>query len=343
MLDSRGSALKMSNRMKPRSLLFAALALASCDASNDVVIGTAQEPLAPISATASATSSAAPKEPVPAWVGIPQTDAVAKVINRSKAPAYSGKTGTLKGRITMTGDPAPKTDWTFPKDCAEAAAMYGKAFRVGQDKGLADVLVAVSGYEAFVPPEAPAVQVKVQGCAYESRTVAAMFGQRLEIVNIDPVTSYMPYLDGAEYRAVMVAMPGGAPIKVFPNRPAINYVLRDYQGRSFLQADVFVLKFSTLDVTALDGRYEIGRIPVGKVRVDAVLPALAHQKVGQEIEIHEGENALDLAFTYDAKKDTIAPRQADPWARGTDPNRPAATAGQFGAPAKTVFPRDVPR
>ena len=60
--------------------------------------------------------------------------------------AYEGPTGTVKGNITITGDPAPTTPFKYPKPCSAAAGTYGKLFRVGQDGGLADALVTVTEY-----------------------------------------------------------------------------------------------------------------------------------------------------------------------------------------------------
>ncbi len=325
--------MKESTMTSRFALAAAALAVASCKTSNDVSIGSA-------SAAAPAASASAA---APGWLGVPRPSAeVLAVINKSGREPYSGLTGTLKGRVTMKGDPAPPSSETFPAEgCPQAAPTYGKAFRVGQDSALADAIVMVAEYDAFVPPDKPAVQVKAAGCAFDARTVAMTFGQRLEVLNEDAKGTYTPYLDGAEYRAVMLAMPGGDPVPLYPNKPAINYVLRDFQGRGFMAADVLVLKFSTLDVTGLDGRYEIGRIPIGKVSVDVYLPAL-DKHVIKQVEIAGGDNTLDLEMSFDAATDKVVARRPDPWTRGTDPNREAAPEGKFGASPKRA-PKDAPR
>jgi len=256
-------------------------------------------------------------------------DEIDSVINKSKRPPYGGKTGTLTGRITMTGDPPPSTDWSYPSSCAEAAATYGRAFRVGQENALADALVTVTGYDGFVPAAGPSVAIKASGCAFEKRTVAMAFGQRLEISNTDAQGSYMPVLDPSEYRAMNLALPKGAPVKVYAYKPGINYVLRDIQGKEFMQADVFVLKFATLDSTGLDGRYKIANIPVGKVQVNALLPVI-DKNAQKDFEIKEGDNTLDLELSFDVKTDKIVARPPSPWMRGLGSAAPSA--GQFGGP-----------
>jgi hypothetical protein len=290
-----------------------------------------------------ANSLALPVDPVP-WVGIPRTvDEVEKVINPKGEKPYSGKTGTLKGKITIKGDAPPDVKLELPKECEPARATYGKLFRVGEGGALADALVAVTGYEGFVPVEKPFASVSMKGCAFDQTAYAITFGQRLEVKNVDtdPRVSHVPILDPAPFRSLGVALPQGNPIKLYAYQPAINYVLRDYTSKPFLTARVFVLKFATHDVSALDGTYEIKNIPVGKVDVNAFLPALQNEAQKKTIEIKEGDNTLDIELTYDSKKDKVAEIIADPWTRPSPTTE--SSSGAFGHPPKLPPKSDVPR
>jgi hypothetical protein len=205
--------------------------------------------------------------------------------------------------VRIQGDPPPDVAVSLPnRPCrGEAAATHGKLFRVGQDGALADALVTVTGYDAYVPPKEPVVKLTIHGCSFPRRTLAAAYGQRIEIANLDKIDSYMPYLDGAPTKAILVAIPGGDSVKLYPHEPG-HYLIRDQLPNEHLAADVFVLKFATHDVTGLDGKYEITGIPVGQVEVAAMLPATGKHKT-QRIEIKEGENTLDLGLAFDAKTD----------------------------------------
>jgi hypothetical protein len=258
----------------------------------------------PSDPSASASASIDAKPP---WIGIELPAAeVEKAINPSKKPVYNGKTGTIKGTIRITGDAPPEQSWTFPPECGEGAAVYGKLFRVGADGALADALVTVTEYDGFVPPTKPAIDVTIQRCAFNSRTYALTFGQRVDVKNLDGMTSYMPYLDGAPNRAFRVAMPQGNTLEFHPNNPKARYLMRDQMKRPFLLADVFVLSFSTFGVTGLDGRYEIKGIPVGKAKLNTILPTIA-KTTGKEIEVVEGETTIDLELRYDAATDKPVP------------------------------------
>ncbi len=180
--------------------------------------------------------------------------------------------------------------------CGEAAATYSKLFRIGLEKTLADVLVAVTGYEGIVPAASDTVKMTIHGCAMAKRTIAATYGQRIEISNLDAKESFMPYLDGAPTESILVAVPGGPPVKLYPHQPG-HYMIRDQLPNPFFIADVFVLAYSTHDVTGLDGQYEIKNIPVGKVKVNAFLPMLSHKAAEEKpFEIKAGENKLDFTI-----------------------------------------------
>jgi hypothetical protein len=293
---------------RPAVILAAALAVAACQGNNQNQ-NQNQNPSgsAPSgSAAAASPSASAPKGVV---VGIPvPPEKVAKEVNPNGAEPYSGPTGTIKGVVRIKGDPPPATDFSFPAGCGEAASTYGKWFRVGQDGTVADVLVAATGYDAYVPPREEAVKVTMRGCALSTRTVAATFGQRIEVSNLDKLESYMPYLDGAKFRAVLVAIPGGDPVKLYAQEPG-HYMIRDQLPKPFMTADVYVVKFATHAVTGLDGMFEIKGVPVGKVRVNGLLPAL-DLTAEQMIEVKPGDNVVDLTLEFDrAKFDELGRRK----------------------------------
>jgi hypothetical protein len=315
-LPQRGAAL---------AALVAVTAVLGCETKSSSGDKPASAAAAASGSAAAAAESDAPASTstIGAPVAIPRpASEVAKIINPKGEAPYHGPSGTLKGTIRIQGDPPPDTDLQFPVNpCgASASATYGKLFRVGQDGTVADVLVAVTGYQGFVPAREEAKKITLQGCAFSRRTLALVLGQRIDVSNIDKIESYMPYIDGAPSRATLVAVPGGPPVRLTAIEPG-HYMLRDLLPKPFLHADVFVLAYATHDVTGLDGQYEIRDIPVGKVRVSAFLPVI-DTVAEQSFEIKEGENKLDLTLTYDSKKNEkkdAAPAKSGEPAKGEAP------------------------
>ena len=179
----------------------------------------------------------------------------------------------MRGVVTVSGDAAPEMPDVLAKigeDCAPAREVYGRLFREGTGRTLADVLVAVTGYKGYVPEQHSIVTVPASGCAWSSRTLAVTFGQRIDVVAKDR-KAYVPDLLGAKMPAQLIALPGGAGSTVYAQQPG-RYVLVD-SLRIYSMADVLVLKYATHDVTGLDGKFQIERIPAGRVTVSALLPA----------------------------------------------------------------------
>jgi hypothetical protein len=226
---------------------------------------------------------------------------VEKVVNPKRQPAYSGPTGTVAGSVVINGDPAPeKEEWieSIPKDCLAAREIYEKLFREGLMRSLADVFVAVTGYEGYVPALVDQKLVEASGCAFGTKTIGLTYGQGLDVVSKD-VRAYVPELLGAKNAAQLVVTPGGKPIRLYPQRPG-RYVLMDSM-RTFATAEVLVVAYPTFDVTGLDGKFEIKNVPVGQVKLNALLPA-AMLTTERDITVEAGKTtSVELELEFDRK------------------------------------------
>jgi hypothetical protein len=260
----------------------------------------------PVVEVASDAGPAATSIPVP-------VSKIEGVINPKHLAPYAGPKGTVEGVIRVTGDAPAKRNLTIPFECGEAYATYGKAFREGNERTLADAMVAVTGYEGYIPAVGDAYPISIHGCAYDRRTIVLTYGQRIEVTNREPKQSFLPQLDGSNTPAQIVATPKGDPVKLYPLEVG-HYALREgMKGNAWMYADVFVLQYSTHAVTGLDGRYRIAGIPAGKVKVSVYLPSIdfeLHQDTGgqtstveKDVEIKDGETTqLDIDFPYKVPK-----------------------------------------
>lgn len=213
-----------------------------------------------------------------------------------KAP-YAGAVGAVKGRVTVTGDPPPRrpnADQLPVGRCFAAHETYAKLFRVGAQGALADVLVAVTEYQGHLAPASDTVSVVAKDCAFDSRTIALRLGQTLVVENRGP-GAVTPQLSGTRSPALLIAMPGGDGVPLRAERPGL-YQLVD-RSNEFAAADVYVLAYPTIDVTGLDGEFEIDRVPVGEVKVSALLPATG-QTLEQRIQV-QANRAAELTFEFE--------------------------------------------
>jgi hypothetical protein len=186
-------------------------------------------------------------------------------------------------------------------------------------RSAADVFVAVTGYEGYLPATKDVEAVAAAGCAFDTRTVGLTFGQALDIASKDR-RPYVPELLGARLTAQLVATPGGDPVRLYPQRPG-RYLLVDSM-RTFAAAEVLVVAYRTFDVTGLDGKFEIKDIPVGKVKLNALLPA-AMLTTEREITIEAGKTTtvdLELKFDKTVYAEQLAKNQAQA--------KPAASASK---------------
>lgn len=259
---------------------------------------------------AGGSGSAAPSAPAPTTpvnaLPIPSAS-VALAVNPKALPAYDGPVGSIEGTVYVTGDPAPDATGVDFSSCPSGAAVYKKLFREGPAlangaRPVADALVGVTGYAAFVPERAAAVTLTFDDCSWGTRTVALTFGQRLDLVNATK-TIVAPTLDQAPSPALMVVPPerNGDPVKLYPPHPGY-FTMSDKLGAAYSRVDVYALLFPFHAVTSVAGHYRIDGIPVGKVDVSARLRAIG-QEATQNVEVLAGVvQKADLTLKYQAAK-----------------------------------------
>jgi hypothetical protein len=305
--------------------------LAGCPGDNRAPSSSGTAPTATGASTGAATGAATgsgPAAPPTGAAGMPPPPHA----TATGPEPYEGPTGTITGVITIKGDEPPRTPFKYPAECEGAAGSYGKLFRVGQDGQLADAIVAVTHYDGFVPPKNKSVEVNIKNCQYSQRSIALTDTQYLSIFNRDAIRSYIPHLDGARLPATMVAVPRGPELKIY-TRGKGRYWLRDQMKRDFMTAHVFHFPYSTTHVTGLDGRYRIAGIPVGKAKVSVLLPQTTSMLSTQkDIEVKEGDNAVDLELTFDAKRDTPPDGHGGTKLKAGLAPSPSASAAASGTP-----------
>ncbi len=218
-------------------------------------------------------------------------ETVENTVNPTHLPAYGGATGVVEGTVWVTGDPAPPMMGKNFDKCPAAANVYAKTFREGPDEGgkraLGDAIVAVTNYEGFyIPEKKPSKQITIANCAYSARTVDLTFGQALEVKNDNAGPFFAPAFENQIDPALMVATPGGDPVRLYPKSPG-RYRLIDRVGNAWLEADVYVLYQPLHTVTDVQGHFRIEGVPVGKLKIGVQHPMIDKQ-LQQDVEVKDG-------------------------------------------------------
>jgi hypothetical protein len=224
---------------------------------------------------------------------------IEKTNNADHEPLYTGATGVVEGTVTISGDEAPDiTPYIekIPDNCARAKELYGRLFREGPDRSVADALVAVTEYQGHLEPKRDHVDLTARDCGWDRRTIAMTFGQRIDVRSADG-QAYIPQLLGGATGALLVAVPKGEAIPVLPREPG-HYVLLDAM-RLYSKADVFVVRYPTTDVTGIDGHYRIEGVPVGSAKISVLLPSTGSTAAKSvNIEANRSTRA-DLVLSFD--------------------------------------------
>jgi hypothetical protein len=291
------------SRLSFAAALLAPLALTACPDKKDPGASTVDAAPAPVVDAAPASSAPVNALPIPSAM-------VAAALGADKLPPYTGPTGSLEGTIYVKGEPAPDVQADFSK-CATGVKTYGKLFREGPPsesglRTLSDAFVGVTGYSGYYIPETrPAKLATLEDCAFTKRTIDLTYGQRLEIANKTPVM-FAPALSGFNAPALMVAPPGGDPVKLYPPKPGYYTISDRFEG-VYLKADVYVVLHPLHDVSDGVGHYRIDGIPA-KTKLNVFTRLATVGETAAEIEVLPGVVAKrDLVLTYATPKDAGAP------------------------------------
>jgi len=239
-------------------------------------------------------------EPPPPPEKFPLGDEVLqKILNPSAATEYTGPTGVVEGTITVKGDPpAMKTFQTLPKECEPAKAIYAPAYRAGPKAELADALIGVRTWTGYVRPTKDDKVVTIKNCSIESTVIDLSLGQRLMIGNADA----MPYMPQTAQKQIVrrLALKDMTPVPIIHTSPGaygLTWLAGALPGSDVPTVTVFVIPNALHTVTALDGKYRITGIPVGKAHISA--SHLGMDEAGKDVTIEAGkELKLDLVLTY---------------------------------------------
>ena len=203
------------------------------------------------------------------------------------APVYYkvdlNTSGTLFGRIRYSGRKPARKLVDMSGDPACVAAHDGKAYQnsvvVSTSGSMANVFVYIkSGLEGknFEVPAAP-VTIDQKGCWFHPRVLGIQTGQRLEVINSDPVTHNIHPLAQINREWNHSQGQGDAPLERKFLKPEVPIRVK-CNIHSWMHAFIGVVSHPYFAVTGPDGTFEIRNVPPGDYIIEAWQERLGTQE-----------------------------------------------------------------
>jgi plastocyanin len=218
--------------------------------------------------------------------------------------------GDLTGTVTLSGTPPEAKINEALAGNPQCGPLHSEPvkiefYKVGADKGLAEVVVKITNISAKSTGEsAPPVVLDQKGCEYIPYVTAAQTGQKIIIKSSDPVLHNVhidPNPDGPNAgKAKNIAEMQGQEISVvFP--AAEDFLRIKCDVHPWMFSYVTVVDNPYFAVTDKDGKYTIPNVPPGKYKVEAIhRKANAKAPVVQEVEVKA--DGAKLNFTIEVPK-----------------------------------------
>jgi plastocyanin len=204
------------------------------------------------------------------------------------APVYfkvdPATAGTISGRIRYTGKRPVLKPVDMSEDPACVDAHHGKAYDeslvVNPNGTLGNVFIYIkSGLEGktFAIPSTP-VTIDQKGCWFHPRVLGIQVGQKLEVINSDPVTHNIHPMAEINREWNHSQGAGDPPLGRKFLKPEVMIRVK-CNIHSWMHAFIGVVGNPYFAVTGSDGAFEIGNIPPGDYVIEAWQEKLGTQEM----------------------------------------------------------------
>ena len=220
----------------------------------------------------------------------------------------------ITGTVTLNGTPPPEREITPLNNDPVCGKLHEgkvstKFFVVGENKGLADVIVMLKGVAAKgAGASASPAMIDQKGCVYEPQILAVQTGQKLIVKNSDPSTVPMhnvhinpmapPNQEAYSTKISQPQMSGAADLNYTFAAPE-NFMKFQCDVHPWMFAWVTVVDNPYFAVTDKDGKFTIKNVPPGHYKIAALHRKAAPTGVEKEIDVKDSGATAD--FTLEVK------------------------------------------
>ena len=217
----------------------------------------------------------------------------------------------ITGTVTLSGTPPAERE-IAPLEadgiCGKlnSAKVFTTFYVVGDNKGLADVIVELKGAPAkAADASASSVEINQKGCLYIPQIVAIQTGQKLVVKNSDPATVQMHNVhinptaaaNVSDYstRVSQPQMSGGADLNYSFTAPE-NFMKFQCDVHPWMFAWVTVVDNPYFAVTGKDGKFTIKNVPPGKYKIVALHRKASPTGMEKDVEVKDSGASVDFAL-----------------------------------------------
>jgi len=221
------------------------------------------------------------------------------------AAAQSGMAADIYGTITFKGTPPAEINIVPLKTDPNCGKFHQTMptthfYRVGPNKGFADVFVGLSGIQGKSKgASAKPLVIDQKGCEYAPYVAACQTGQKILVRNSDPILHNVhvtPEVKGnPEENQAQLAH---APDLTFEFKQPEGFIRFKCDVHPWMFAYVSAFDNPWFDVSKEDGTYRIHNVPTGEYTIEA-----AHRKAGtQNQKVTVNDKDVEVNFTFEQKR-----------------------------------------
>ena len=230
------------------------------------------------------------------------------------APSAAGTTGTIRGRVRLTGKPPGNVVIRMGLDPMCITANAGKRViqemvMTSPDGGLANVFVRLQGSFPRMPIPAAAVTIGQRACIYTPRVVGAQVGQTLQVRNDDALLHNVHSLS-EKGNGFNVGQPLAGMVYQFKLKDEETMLRLGCDVHRWMTSYIGVVTHPYFAVSSGEGTFEIKNVPVGTYSLKTW-----HERYGeltQPVRIRaDATTTIDLAYTGEEKAPVASLRDLD--------------------------------
>ncbi len=192
------------------------------------------------------------------------------------SPAFADDKGSVTGTVRFSGDPPKNPDLHPTMQGCPTAPLPDPGVVIGQDHGLANAVVYLTGVKSDARPGAHDVTLDQKDCRFMPHVQATTLGSKLTVKNSDTVLHTAHARSASAQTLFNVATPGGLTSQAQALTTAGPIAFTCDAGHTWMSAYVYVSDQPYVTVTDANGAFSISDVPAGTYTLKSW-----HEKFGE--------------------------------------------------------------